>query len=243
MFSPPERSSLALDPGGLMDRIYRHQRHVYDLTRKYYLLGRDRLIRELDARPGERLCEIGCGTARNLVKLARRYPGVEFYGIDASAEMLETAEAAIRRAGLGGRVRLAQALGESFDPAETFGLDGGFDHIVFSYSLSMIPPWGESLEKAVTLLRPAGAIHIVDFGDQRGMPAWFRRLLYAWLAAFHVEHRPGIRLWVEQRAADPGFAVETAALAGHYADIFRVRRRPTDQLATKDATISATSSA
>ena len=23
----------------LMDRIYRRQRHVYDLTRKYYLLG------------------------------------------------------------------------------------------------------------------------------------------------------------------------------------------------------------
>ena len=27
-----------------MDRIYRHQRHIYDPTRKYYLLGRDRLI-------------------------------------------------------------------------------------------------------------------------------------------------------------------------------------------------------
>ena len=26
----------------LMDRIYRRQRHVYDVTRKYYLLGRDR---------------------------------------------------------------------------------------------------------------------------------------------------------------------------------------------------------
>ena len=32
-----------------MDRIYRRQRHVYDLTRKYYLLGRDRLIDRLDA--------------------------------------------------------------------------------------------------------------------------------------------------------------------------------------------------
>ena len=30
-----------------MDAIYRTQRHFYDLTRKYYLLGRDRLIREL----------------------------------------------------------------------------------------------------------------------------------------------------------------------------------------------------
>src|SRR5690242_4413087 len=31
-------------PAELMDRLYRRQRHVYDATRKYYLLGRDRLI-------------------------------------------------------------------------------------------------------------------------------------------------------------------------------------------------------
>ena len=27
-----------------MDRMYRAQRHIYDLTRKFYLLGRDRMI-------------------------------------------------------------------------------------------------------------------------------------------------------------------------------------------------------
>ena len=30
-----------------MDKMYRHQRYFYDLTRKYYLLGRDRLINEM----------------------------------------------------------------------------------------------------------------------------------------------------------------------------------------------------
>ena len=30
--------------------MYRHQRHIYDLTRKYYLLGRDRLIAGARAR-------------------------------------------------------------------------------------------------------------------------------------------------------------------------------------------------
>ena len=29
------------DAAALMDRMYRHQRHIYDLTRKFYLLGRD----------------------------------------------------------------------------------------------------------------------------------------------------------------------------------------------------------
>ena len=31
----------ARDAAGLMDRMYRHQRHFYDATRKFYLLGRD----------------------------------------------------------------------------------------------------------------------------------------------------------------------------------------------------------
>ena len=49
-----------------LDRNYRYQRRVYDLTRRYYLLGRNRLIADLA--PPDRGCvlEIGCGTARNL---------------------------------------------------------------------------------------------------------------------------------------------------------------------------------
>ncbi|MEL6677443.1 MAG: SAM-dependent methyltransferase, partial [Pseudomonadota bacterium] len=31
-----------------MNGIYRRQRVIYDATRKYYLLGRDHLIRDLD---------------------------------------------------------------------------------------------------------------------------------------------------------------------------------------------------
>ena len=44
----------------LLDRNYRYQRHIYDLTREYYLLGRDRMIEHLSPpdggeRPGDRL--------------------------------------------------------------------------------------------------------------------------------------------------------------------------------------------
>ena len=34
----------------LMDSVYRRQRHIYDLTRKYFLFGRDTLIEGLDWR-------------------------------------------------------------------------------------------------------------------------------------------------------------------------------------------------
>ena len=55
-----------------MERMYRWQRHVYDLSRKYYLWGRDRLVAELDLGATETLLEVGCGTARNLVAIADR---------------------------------------------------------------------------------------------------------------------------------------------------------------------------
>jgi S-adenosylmethionine-diacylgycerolhomoserine-N-methlytransferase len=32
------------DAAALMDPMYRRQRHIYDLSRKFYLLGRDEAI-------------------------------------------------------------------------------------------------------------------------------------------------------------------------------------------------------
>ena len=52
----------------LMNRIYRCQHHIYDLTRKYYLLGRDRLLAGLRPHAGDAVLEIGCGTGRNLAR-------------------------------------------------------------------------------------------------------------------------------------------------------------------------------
>ena len=76
-----------------MDGVYRYQRHIYDLTRKYYLLGRDRMLRGLDVPPEGTVLELGCGTGRNIVLAARRYPAARFFGLDISAAMLETAAA------------------------------------------------------------------------------------------------------------------------------------------------------
>ena len=46
------------DHKGLMDGVYRYQRHIYDLTRKYYLLGRDGLIADLDVPAGGAVLEM-----------------------------------------------------------------------------------------------------------------------------------------------------------------------------------------
>jgi len=169
----------------LMDKMYRHQRHIYDLTRKPYLLGRDRLIESLAPPQNGAVLEIGCGTARNLICAARTYRSVHLYGIDVSPVMLAQARRSVDRARLGQRIALAQGDAASFDPQELF-CRARFDRIFISYALSMIPPWQETLVHAFDLLAPDGSLHVVDFGDQAGMPMWFRKGLKGWLDLFDV---------------------------------------------------------
>jgi S-adenosylmethionine-diacylgycerolhomoserine-N-methlytransferase len=58
--------------------------------------------------------------------------------------------------------------------------------VFFSYSLSMIPPWRQALAQGASLVAPGGRLALVDFGQQDGLPRWFRTLLFAWLSQFHV---------------------------------------------------------
>ncbi|MBL8588060.1 MAG: class I SAM-dependent methyltransferase [Methylobacteriaceae bacterium] len=197
-----------------MDRMYRRQRRFYDLTRKRYLIGRDRLIERLDPPAGGRVLEIGCGTARNLVIAAARHPDCTFYGVDASTEMLKTAAANVAAHGLAGRIRLAQADVTRFDPRRSCGCDT-FDRVVASYTLSMIEEWRAVVAAMVRLAGPAGSAHIVDFGGGAGLPVWFRAGLAAWLGLFDVTPRSDLA--EAARAAAGGRPVEIEPLRGGYA--------------------------
>jgi S-adenosylmethionine-diacylgycerolhomoserine-N-methlytransferase len=217
---------MASDAAQRMDRMYRHQRHVYDFTRKFYLLGRDRLLAELDLRPGQTVCEVGCGTARNLVTLARLYPGARLFGMDASAAMLATAAANVERAGLSDRVVLRQGLAEDLDPAALFELERPFDVIVMSFVLSMIPPWREALRQAQDCLAPGGTLAVVDFGDQADLPRWFRGALHRWLGWFDVTPRTELLTHLEGLAADTGSSLRTASVFGRYSHLVWMRQHP-----------------
>lgn len=180
-----------IEHGELMDRVYRHQRHIYDATRKFYLLGRDPMIAGLKPPANGSVLEIGCGTGRNMVKVADRYPNAALYGIDISREMLATAAQAIDKAGHRARTRLACADAAQFDPARVFGQDR-FDRIFISYAVSMIPQWRSVLANAVNHLARGGELHVVDFGDLAGLPGWSKGALYTWLRWYHVTPRPDL---------------------------------------------------
>jgi S-adenosylmethionine-diacylgycerolhomoserine-N-methlytransferase len=102
--------------------------------------------------------------------------------------MLTSAIAAITRSGLNRQIRVAHGDATAFDPRTIFG-NGSFDHVMISYSLSMIPNWKRVLERAASSLKAGGCLHIVDFGNQQGLPQITRALLRRWLSMFDVTPR------------------------------------------------------
>ncbi|MEW5963907.1 MAG: class I SAM-dependent methyltransferase [Pseudomonadota bacterium] len=222
--TPAPNAHAAPEAARHMDGLYRYQRHIYDASRKYYLLGRDRLIAELRPPPGGRLLEVGCGTARNLILAARRYREVAAYGFDISPVMLETARRNIARAGLSRRIVVTEGDAARWSAEPLLGV-AGFDRILISYALSMISPWREALEAAYRGLVPGGELHVVDFGQQERLPRWFRSGLHAWLALFSVTPRADLLTELAALARRHGAGLDHERLYRGYA-VRAVVRKP-----------------
>jgi S-adenosylmethionine-diacylgycerolhomoserine-N-methlytransferase len=210
------------DAAARMDAIYRPQRLIYDATRKFFLPGRDRLIAGLGLARGGSVLELGCGTARNLVKAAKAWPRAAFYGIDVSNEMLKTAGKSVEKAELDGRIRLAQGDARRFDPETLFGVDR-FDRVFISYALSMIPDWEIAIEAGIGVLAKGGSLHIVDFGGQNGMPSSYGRLLRAFLSRFDVSPRKDLEAVLRHAALRHHARIEIEELYRDYARLAVIR--------------------
>ena len=226
--SSNNKLSTGHDQAVAMDNMYRFTRHIYDFTRRYYLLGRDQLLNEIATGSDTATLEVGCGTARNLIKLGKRTTTGALYGLDASHEMLETASKSISAAGLphsdNPPIMLRQGLAEELDGVKMFGRDEPFDTIFFSYCLSMVPTWPGALEAAFANLKPGGELLIVDFWDQADLPTLFARALKKWLACFHVHYRPELHKAIAAMSGQKGCAVEFKSVHRRYAYLATVKK-------------------
>jgi S-adenosylmethionine-diacylgycerolhomoserine-N-methlytransferase len=160
--------------------------------------------------------EIGCGTARNLIVAAKRWPEARFHGFDISEAMLETARKSVAKQGLADKVTLAQGDAGNFDTARLFGLEK-VDRIFMSYTLSMIPPWQEAIERAAASLAPGGSLHIVDFGQYERLPDWAKRLHFKSLNNFHVFPRRELPAVLKRVAEAQALSLEFTPLYRGYA--------------------------
>ena len=168
-----------------LDSFYGWAGPIYDLTRRYYLVGREAALDALDREPWNRLVEIGPGTGRNLEKLHRKRPYAQLGGVEPSRAMLDRA-----------RRRCPYAtLVEGFAEDAEYGslLDQRPDRVLFSYTLSMVQDPMAALMNARRQVAPDGEVLVVDFGDLGQILEPFRTGLRRWLKSFHVEPiQPGL---------------------------------------------------
>lgn len=117
---------------------------------------------------GDRVLDVGSGTAELLISLAEALPNSQLAGLDLSSEMTRHAQEKLERAGVAVRVRVAQG--------SAFALP--FDEGTFDVALStwvckhfsdeaLLVAWKE----AYRVLRPGGSLVVTEFGHSLLPPA------------------------------------------------------------------------
>ncbi len=195
---------------------YRWHAKVYDWTRWSFLFGRGELVRRaISDPPPQRVLEVGCGTGRVLLDLARRLPDAELHGADLSGDMLRRAEQ--RLAPFRARVHLRESRYEG-----NWAGQQGYDLVLFSYALTMMNPgWERVLEAARADLKPGGRIAVVDFHDTgNGM---YR----SWMARNHVRMEGQLLEPLKQRFPEHQLRVHKA-YGGLWRWLCFVGRKPYD---------------
>ena len=198
-----------------MNKVYQFQSSIYDLTRKFYLLGRDTLLQKIAATSPPSVLEIGCGTGRNLFKLynatKKQTPPPLLAGFDICDILLYQGE--MRKRSRHSTIHFVCESAETFDYQNHYF--PSFSAAFCSYSLSMIPNTKATLETAHRNLTDKGLLYIIDFYDFNGWPAFVKRAHDAWLNFFHVRYRSQMYEEIEKTSL---FKIkEDSSLYGGYA--------------------------
>jgi demethylmenaquinone methyltransferase/2-methoxy-6-polyprenyl-1,4-benzoquinol methylase len=146
-------------------RNYNRLSRWYDLfagsERRFAALN----LRQLDIRPGERVLEIGFGTGRSLVSLARAVgESGKVYGIDLSEGMGTVASARLRRLGLSNRAELLRG-----DATDIPYPDAAFQAILMCFTLELFdtPEIPGLLGECSRVLEPDGRLGVAALSKRR----------------------------------------------------------------------------
>jgi len=112
--------------------------------------------------PGDRVLDLACGPAQQLMQIARLNPGARFVGLDASPTMLQCAQGALAHAGVS-NVELVHGDMVRLTKLE----DASMDCVICTMSLHHLPDQA-ALHATVLeirrVLKPQGRFYLTDFG-------------------------------------------------------------------------------
>jgi S-adenosylmethionine-diacylgycerolhomoserine-N-methlytransferase len=136
-------------------RHYKKDASIYDFNRRFFLFGRNRLIKQIGRilNPAS-ILEIGCGTGINLVKLNKLFPDSRIVGLDISSDMLNVARSKITQ------ISNITLINEMFDKHTSLPK---FEMILCSYTASTVPDLPFFLSAIETHLADQGHFACVDF--------------------------------------------------------------------------------
>jgi len=112
--------------------------------------------------PGDRVLDLACGPANQLVQVARLNPDVRFVGLDASPAMLQCAQSTLAQAGVS-NVELVQG-----DMIRLINLENAsMDCVICTMSLHHLPDQNALCAlmcEVRRVLKPQGRFYLMDFG-------------------------------------------------------------------------------
>jgi len=153
-----------------LERIYDAYAKIYDrLFGRVFDAPRKAAVQWLDARPGERILEVGVGTG---IALPMYGPHPFVVGIDFSLGMLREARACIDTHGI------ANACILRMDAMRMAFPDSCFDGLMAAYVVTAVPDHRRLMAEMVRVCRPGGRIVIVNHLHHRNrVVAFGQRML------------------------------------------------------------------
>ena len=159
----------------------------YDRINRTITWGLDVRWRRRAAQAGledhpRRLLDLGCGTGDLAIEFARRADaGVEVFGLDYSAPMLERARRKAKRAGCEDRITFVHGTADAMPFP-----DHHFDAVGISFAFRNLtyrnPLRDPHLAEVLRVLRPGGRYVIVESSQPES--TWIRALAHLYLRAF-----------------------------------------------------------
>jgi phosphatidylethanolamine/phosphatidyl-N-methylethanolamine N-methyltransferase len=153
-----------------IERAYAILSPVYDfLFDKVFYPGRVAAIKLLEAKPGDRILEVGVGTGLNLPLYPR---DCDVTGVDISEGMLRKAEERVRTLGMG-RAKLMV-----MDGSRLQFPDNSFDRVIATYVISAVPDPVKTLLEMRRVCKPSGHLVILNhFKSENPIIGMFEKIL------------------------------------------------------------------